>query len=103
MDADALYPRGFHPIFKDHLPDYHTEASPYSRASAPGGVKYFFADFGMSLRFPSGVPRRVLGKTGADKEVPELSDVVPYDPFKADVFILGNALRRKIHDVRTTH
>ena len=68
----------------------------------PGRVKYYLADFGMSRRFPPGVPRQVLGIEGADQEVPELSDTVPHDPFKADILILGNVLRKKIHDVRAT-
>ena len=29
-----------------------------------------------------------------DKEVPELSATIPYDPFKADIFILGNMFRK---------
>jgi len=37
----------------------------------------------------------VLGLAGRDREVPELSDEVPYDPFKVDIFTIGNVLRRE--------
>lgn len=102
MDADSLYPEGFHPLLTDFLPDGTTIARPYTRASAPTPVRYYFVDFGMSARIPRDAPRLVLGEEGADREVPELSNTVPYDPFKADTFILGNVFRRTIHDVRST-
>ena len=100
MDADSLYPHGFHPRHQNNLPDFHTTAWPYWRSSAPKPVKYHLADFGLSVRFPPGAPRLSVGHIGADREVPELSDMVPYDPFKVDIFILGNVFRRHIHDVR---
>lgn len=100
MDANDLYPESFHPVFRNKLPDFKTPAVPLSRLELPRPVKYYIADFGLSTRFSPGAPRLVLGEKGADREVPELSDRVPYDPFKTDVFFIGNMLRRKIHDVR---
>lgn len=99
MDASPIFPRGFHPVIASKTPDFTTDAPYLSRSAAPVPVRYYLADFDLSTRIPAGSPRRVVGAYGADKEVPELSEEVPYDPFKTDVFILGNVLRRQFHDV----
>ncbi|KAJ7674392.1 hypothetical protein B0H17DRAFT_1241192, partial [Mycena rosella] len=39
---------------------------------------------------------RVLGVFGQDKTVPELSDIVPYNPFKVDIYQLGNVFSELI-------
>ena len=36
----------------------------------------------------------ILGIAGRDRDVPELSKNVPYDPFKVDIFTIGNVLLR---------
>lgn len=85
---------------RQYLPDTRSKAWPYSRLNSPNGIRYYLADFGLSVRLPPSQSRLVVGEVGADREVPELSDTTPYDPFKVDVFVLGNVFRRKIHDVR---
>lgn len=98
MDATAMYPRGAHPVHDLFLPDAITLARPLPRTSVP--LKYYFVDYGISVYIPPDVqPKLVLGTLGRDQEVPELSDEVPYDPFKADVFIIGNFLRRAFYEV----
>ncbi|KAI0751222.1 hypothetical protein C8Q80DRAFT_559546 [Daedaleopsis nitida] len=97
MDADAMYPRRFHPIAIYSLPDAVSTTAPVlPRESVP--VTYYYVDFGISAIFsaPEDITRRVTGIDGQDQEVPELSDVVPYDPFKVDIFILGNLFRRRL-------
>ncbi|KAI0734963.1 hypothetical protein C8Q72DRAFT_964728 [Fomitopsis betulina] len=97
MDASAIYPHGFHPVLSSSLPDGRTYARPRRRTSVP--VKYYFIDYGISTYFPPGTnPRLVVGANGRDQEVPELSDEVPYDPFKVDIFIVGNLFRSMFHD-----
>ncbi|GJE92554.1 kinase-like domain-containing protein [Phanerochaete sordida] len=98
MDADSMYPKGYHPVFKTYLPNFRTRAWPYSRFSAPAGVRYYLADFGISARFAAGQQRLVSGEIGADREVPELHSGAPYDPFKVDIFVLGNVFKKRIHD-----
>ncbi|EIW62120.1 uncharacterized protein TRAVEDRAFT_144504 [Trametes versicolor FP-101664 SS1] len=94
MDAAAMFPKGFHPMNEFSLPDNSDMAPILHRIDVP--VKYYFIDFGISTRFASDQrPRLVLGTLGLDDEVPELSDSVPYDPFKTDVFIIGNLLRQQ--------
>ncbi|KAF9557111.1 hypothetical protein CPC08DRAFT_640730, partial [Agrocybe pediades] len=52
-------------------------------------VQYYIIDFGLSSRHQSN-DAQVLGKHGQDKTVPKQSDTVPYNPFKLDVYQLGN-------------
>ncbi|KAI0040246.1 hypothetical protein FA95DRAFT_1566568 [Auriscalpium vulgare] len=100
MDASAMYPKGFHPVEQDYLPDHSGGAPRYSRLTA--GVKYYFVDYGISSEFPvdsDPASRLVVGDLGRDQEPPELSDTVPYDPFKLDIFLIGNIFRRKYYEV----
>lgn len=98
LDASAMYPYGFHPVRSSTLPDGRTLAWPRRRTSVP--VRYYFIDYGLSTYFPPGThPRLVVGEDGRDQEVPELSDDIPYDPFKVDIFIIGNLFRRMFYDV----
>ena len=98
MDGDAMYPEGFHPIKISHTPDHLRPAEYLPRSVA--GVKYYFVDFGISCYLPDATsPRLVTGSYGRDQDPPELSDEVPYDPFKLDIFIIGNMLSREFCQV----
>ncbi|KAH9834123.1 kinase-like domain-containing protein [Rhodofomes roseus] len=97
MDATPLFPDGFHPLRNTLKPDGKTAAWPNSRSHFP--VKYYFIDFGISVQIPPDVqPKLAVGGDGRDQAPPELSDDVPYDPFKLDVFILGNVFRKNFYD-----
>nr|VWO99326.1 Ubiquitin ligase complex F-box protein GRR1, putative [Ganoderma boninense] len=101
MDATSLFPDGFHPMYTDCLPqDITLSATQLSRNDVP--VTYYYVDFGISTWLKSeDTDRLVMGSDGLDQDVPELSDDVPYDPFKADIFILGNFFRQNFTQVRT--
>ena len=87
MDATHMYPRGFHPVEDLFLYDIKTLAPRISRSEA--GVKYYFVDYGISSYFPPGSRRElVLGIASRDRDIPELTNDVPYDPFKVDIFTL---------------
>ena len=89
-----MFPRGFHPVKDTLLYDLITPAPIIPRRDV--GVKYYFVDYGISSYFPTGSePHLVLGRDGRDQDVPELSDEVPYDPFKVDIFTIGNVLRHE--------
>jgi serine/threonine protein kinase len=91
MDASALFPRGYHPVYSTHLPDVSGKAPFYSRIAVT--MKYYYTDFGISSYFPQDThPKLVVGRLGRDQYVPELSADIPYDPFKVDIYILGNVL-----------
>ncbi|KAI0643664.1 hypothetical protein C8Q79DRAFT_976044 [Trametes meyenii] len=95
MDAEDLYPQGFHPINQRCLPHSILKVAPvWSRKDIP--VRYYYVDFGISTQFQQhDVNRLVVGAEGLDQDVPELSADVPYDPFKVDVFVLGNMFRQQ--------
>jgi len=97
MDADAMYPEGFHPVKQMYKRDYSGWATYIPRSVA--GVRYYFADFGISTHLPEENPQKlVTGVKGRDQQPPELSETVPYDPFKLDIFIIGNMLRQEFCD-----
>lgn len=99
MDPSALYPHGFHPIRQNDLPDLSGLARSRSRSEVR--IKYYFIDFGISVHIPPHVyPKLAVGNFGRDQEVPELSADVPYDPFKLDIYIIGNMFRQEIYNVR---
>ena len=100
MDATRMYPLGFHPVEQLLLPvyDIKTRAPRITRLEA--GVKYYFVDYGISSYFAPGSQRElVVGIAGRDQDVPELSRNVPYDPFKVDIFSIGNVLRGEFQAV----
>ena len=72
----------------NYLPDGIFEANPLPRSSC--NIRYYYIDFGLSRHFKKGEEPLVLGCTGRDKQIPELSDEVPYDAYRADIFALGN-------------
>ena len=102
MDGDAMYPEGFHPVSLDKKPDYSGLAKYISR-TAVGGVQYYFIDFGISVYLPGDLrSKMVTGILGRDRDPPELAlskKDEPYDPFKLDIFIIGNMLRREFQEV----
>ncbi|TDL17202.1 hypothetical protein BD410DRAFT_730347 [Rickenella mellea] len=72
LDANSMYPDGFHPI-------------------NARSVKYYFIDFGLSSSFQDNhEPRLVTGMDSQLNDVPELSNEIPYDPFPVDIFLLGH-------------
>jgi hypothetical protein len=98
MDATHMYPQGFPPVEDLYLYDIRTPAPRISRLE--DGVKYYYVDYGISSHFPPGSRRElVLGIAGRDRDVPELSKKVPYDPFKVDIFTIGNVLRGEFQAV----
>ena len=49
---------------------------------------------------PQPKPFMVTGRDGLDREVPELSYSVPYNPFAVDIFTLGNVYKKDFLQVR---
>ena len=101
MDASSLFPKGFHPSMVNRSIDLESSAKCYSRSAVSTPVRYYYIDFGISSRFEGGERSRlVLGMDCLDKDVPELSYEVPYDPFKVDIFVLGNFFDEVVQQVR---
>jgi serine/threonine protein kinase len=98
VDATHMYPLGFHPVHDLFLDDLTSPAPMIARLEV--GVRYYFVDYGISSYFPAGSQRElVLGVAGRDQDVPELSNDAAYDPFKVDIFTVGNVLRGEIQAV----
>ena len=101
MDANALFPSGFHPVRTTFDPAYERVLTPESRTTH--GVKYYFIDFGLAVDIPPpvNVNKYVVGVFGRDETVPELSMTKAYDAFKVDIYILGNMFGNILYDVRS--
>lgn len=103
MNADKIYPKGFHPQRQNLSTDGRQAAKMRSRATVPH-PKYYFINFHLSTRFvDESAPRLTLGRSGTDRTIPELSDTTSYDPFTLDVYVLGNVLHRYLLSVSPIH
>lgn len=102
LDGTPMYFRGYHPIHQV-LDVSGWDPAPYIPRRKTKGVKYYFIDFGISTHFAaSNTNRLVFGEYCQDRTVPELSGTVPYDPFAVDVYLIGNALKIHVVNVRTS-
>ncbi|KAJ7685980.1 hypothetical protein B0H17DRAFT_940873 [Mycena rosella] len=100
VDASPTIPGGFH-FIRAYTSDGVHDLTRYrgddsqprlikTRTDA-GPMKYYYTDFELAVHFPSFEARGlVTGYVGHLRNlVPELSDTVPYDPFKVDVRLVG--------------
>ncbi|KAF9226739.1 hypothetical protein BS17DRAFT_776054 [Gyrodon lividus] len=94
MDGSTLYRDGFHPM-EPHRTRDGRESVKLSSHRSQSELKYYFIDFGLSTKFDPGRPHLVTGTLGR-VPLPERSDIIPYDPFKADVYILGSVFLKDI-------
>lgn len=100
MEADAMFPKGFHPLRRAMDSTGSKLVHPKRRRDTFPRVRYYYIDFGISSMFgPEDKDRCVIGLEGQDRTVPELSLVEPYDPFLVDVYILGNLFKNAFLDV----
>ena len=98
MDAKAIIPTGWHFVSHFCEPDGITKISPLERRSYP--VRYYFVGFGNVYHVPHQKQPLVTDIGGGDGDVPELLQGKPYDPFKLDVYTLGNIFKKELHEVR---
>ncbi|KIJ28274.1 hypothetical protein M422DRAFT_189907 [Sphaerobolus stellatus SS14] len=96
MDANDMYPQGFHPIKMNLTPDLKRRAKYHSRVQCP--PTYYIIDYGLSIHYDQGGENpKELPITGGDKTVPEFRGGgynTPLDPFPTDVYYIGNMLRK---------
>lgn len=101
MTSRGMYPDGFHPQYQNSSRDLSSDARHFTRTQRP--PRYYFIDFGISVRFNAEDPRLALPIKGADQTVPEHQidgDVDPQNPFATDIYYLGNLIREEFLDVR---
>ncbi|KAG6883079.1 hypothetical protein C0993_007961 [Termitomyces sp. T159_Od127] len=91
MDATELIPGGFH-FMKPETSDGVNEWTEWRERRTVKSLRYFFIDFGLSRQYSSNQGIRDVGILGQDQSYPERSATIPYDPFKTDIYQLGNVI-----------
>lgn len=91
MEA-RIIPKGWHFVAPYSHDGIRVGIDSAPRASMRPPIAYYVIDFGLSQEYRDILPQNVtaVGRYGQDKTVPELSDTVPYNPFKVDIYQLGN-------------
>ncbi|KAF4613485.1 hypothetical protein D9613_008013 [Agrocybe pediades] len=91
LDSSKVIPKGYH----FYRSSSHEDGAPTvfgfkwnSRWSVRPN-RYYIIDFGLSVHCSS-KSETVVGEVGQDRTVPEMSDTIPYNPFTADIYQLGN-------------
>lgn len=102
MNADDMYPGGFHAADPSMTPDWSGKAKHFSRTERP--PRYYLIDFGISVRFSpdDSAPRTRVDAWGGDFDrPPEIEQVnAEYDPFPTDVYYMGNIIKHNFTEVR---
>ena len=98
MDAKSLVPTGWHFVAPFCEPDGMTRITPLDRKRYH--VRYYFIGFGNCLHIPSHQRTTIKGIGGGDYDVPELITGEAYDPFKLDIYTLGNVIDNYLYEVR---
>ncbi|KAG6888296.1 hypothetical protein C0995_009295 [Termitomyces sp. Mi166 len=97
MDISLIMPEGFRfgASLKYDMISYR-DLEWKSRSSARP-MQYYFIDFDISKHYLVDEKIETLtGLSGQDRTVSEMLDNKPYDPFKVDVYQLGNAFLAKV-------
>ena len=103
MDPTGLFPKGFHPIRTKLTPDANSKAKHIQRSSLETLPRYYFIDFGLSVKFyaSDSFPRAIPVRAG-DRTAPELQETdweTPLDPFPTDIYYIGNVVRYMLPSV----
>ncbi|KAG6808707.1 hypothetical protein H0H93_016588 [Arthromyces matolae] len=97
MVDGSLIPGGFH--FFDHgTSDGVNRWKVWLERGSIKSLRYYYIDFGLSRRYTTNVGVLDLGIVGQDKTYPERSNTVPYDPFKADLYQMGNVILKMVQE-----
>ncbi|TFY71464.1 hypothetical protein EVG20_g1532 [Dentipellis fragilis] len=95
MDPNRIFPHGFH---MDHVFDdaRGRELSALRTRTQVGGAKYYIIDFGESIKFGPAESILIDVWSKATVHAPETlnENRPPYDPFKADIYAMGESLKQ---------
>lgn len=102
MDPGDMYPRGFH---ADGY--YDAQGRPFSGTrtrTQVGGVRYYFIDFGESIKFDIYGPKenktiKVISKACIHAPETSMRPIQPYDAFKPDLYTLGKVFEEHLLEV----
>ncbi|KAJ7186572.1 kinase-like domain-containing protein [Mycena filopes] len=98
MDENRVIPKG------SHFSRPRTHAGVWGLFSwndrcTVGPVDYYYIDFGLSSYHAGGKDTALqLGELRTFRTIPELSQTVPYNPFKVDIFQLGLTIHKLIDE-----
>ncbi|EIM85012.1 uncharacterized protein STEHIDRAFT_60358 [Stereum hirsutum FP-91666 SS1] len=102
-DSPRMYPRGIH-LDGGGL-DLRGKSLGHIRTRTQvGGMKYYFIDFGESIKFGPSDSTRIVVHSKASIAAPETADLSlwPYDAFKPDIYTLGTTYKRALAEVYTS-
>ena len=99
MDAKPIIPTGWHFVSHFCEPDGMTRLAPMERKNH--SVRYYFVGFGRAYHISPKQKPLVMDIGGRDTSAPELLTFQPYDPFKLDIYTLGNVFLNDLYVVRT--
>lgn len=100
MDPKPLYSDIPHPAYAwpQRSYDFERKVKTYTRTDHP--TRYYYIDFGLSAKFSPGEETISPINIGGDKSLPEYENPLGmYNPFKADIYTLGNLIRQRFMDV----
>ncbi|KAJ6510085.1 hypothetical protein C8R47DRAFT_781368 [Mycena vitilis] len=84
---------------RQNLPD-RSDPKGKSKEKQATRIKYYFIDFGLACSFSSFEERGLVrGVCGQHRNIPELSEDIPYDPFALDIRQIGEMLKRDYTEV----
>jgi hypothetical protein len=92
LDPSGMYPDGFHPIKIKRRRDFEGRAKRFTRTLRP--PRYYLVDFGLSRRYNSRNELE-LPLRGGDKSAPEYQLPRLCNPFRTDIYYLGNLVRER--------
>jgi hypothetical protein len=96
MDESRVVPKGSH-FNKPQSHDGVNYNLRWRHRCSVAPVCYFYIDFGLSTWHPNGPENATILRLGGQiKDIPEISDTIPYNPFKVDVCQLGRTVLRII-------
>ncbi|KAJ7113253.1 kinase-like domain-containing protein [Mycena crocata] len=90
MDETLVVPKGSH-FVRDRTHKGYSRLFTWTNRCSVSPVDYYYIDFGLTFVFSVGIDHaKMIGYCGRwRKQIPELSDTVPYNPFKVDICRLG--------------
>jgi hypothetical protein len=91
MDETRVVPKGSH-FSRSFSHDGVYSNLTWRHRCTVAPVNYFYIDFGLSSWHASHHESDTLGVAGQLKNIPELSDTVPYNPFTLDIYQLGRTI-----------
>ena len=98
MDPHELFRPLPHPVDHNRSYDFKGKTKRFIRTGHP--TRYYYIDFGLSHHFAQQHTPRVHVMFGGDKSVPEYRDpLTPKDPYKIDVYCLGNLIYEDLMEV----